>query len=160
MAAVLAGCEDVTQFVDSNLGTDLAATFGAEKSVEITQDQPMLQARFRGTSLVSATPDVNEIALTLSTRADAQLFADLQRRAPDWIIGTQVSGNTAIVVARDDATFSAAPVDDGFLLSIAHRSVPALADNADALRGEEESAKPEAVPDGMQMDNLRAAFGN
>ncbi len=178
LASPLAGCEDVTSFVDEALGPSVSSI----ASFEVTQDQPDLLAHFRGTVLKNAQADdsANEIALTLDGPADAQMFANLQRRAPDWIRGTHVDGNTAIIVARDNAAFSTSAEENGFLLTIAPRITPLRAASSDtpdadppraapiepiriateSLRGEQDAKRENDASAGLQHDDLRAAFGS
>jgi hypothetical protein len=177
LASPIAGCENLSGLVDQTFGPDPRVI----AFVDVTQDQPDLQAYFHGTILKNAQPDdaASEIALTLDGAADAQLFAGLQHRAPDWIRGTHVDGNTAIVVARDDVAFSTSTEANGFLLTITPRIAAsrAAASNTvdaeppsaapvepvrvvtDTLRGEQDT-KRESAPAGLQRDDLRAAFGN
>ena len=150
--ASFSGCDTISGMTSwlPNIGSSNAPAF------EVAQDKPSLAIQFHGVVLQSAKADENgtEIALELDHRADAAEFADVQRRAPDWILGTHTDGNMANIVARSAADLSAEPTADGFILKIVPRTVAvALPDDADAMSAQEDPLI------GMQRESPGAAFG-
>ncbi|HEY5336981.1 MAG TPA: hypothetical protein VIJ85_02160 [Rhizomicrobium sp.] len=154
--AALSGCDTISNLQLSDM-TDWLPSISNSQTFEVAQDQPSLEVRFHGATLKKANVDDsgNEIALQLDSTADASEFAAMQRRVPDWILGTHTDANTANIVARQAASFSAEPTPDGFVLKIAPRAVAAETPPITAVS----DTVSENPLDGLQREDLGVAFG-
>lgn len=92
--------------------------------------QPDAQIKFHGIYLKDAqqNPGRNQLSLQFRAPVGDGLFEQLPDVLPDWITFAYADGATALIGARDPATFTATPVPDGFVLRIAPR------DEADHLQ--------------------------
>ncbi|MGN6516285.1 MAG: hypothetical protein ACTHLR_10665 [Rhizomicrobium sp.] len=168
--ALLGGCDSL-----SLPEIDLSGFFGGNHpaarpmaSLDVVQQQPDLTLRFHGMELADSTvdPQANEISLHFAAEADAHVIADVQRSAPDWIVGAQAKGDTATIIASKDVDFTTVRGADGFELTLKPRQTAATPEAApvepvqtDTLRGDASDPGTDGEIDGLQREGLRGAFG-
>lgn len=166
-AALIAGCDSLPHIDLSGIfdGNHPAAQTA---SLDVVQRDPDLTLRVHGIALKDShvDPGSNEITLHFDGPANTAVIADIQRSAPDWIAGTQTSGDAATIVASKDVEFATTPKADGFDLTLKPRAVNALPVAAptepvetDPLRGDAKDASVDGQIDGLQREDLRTAFG-
>lgn len=168
--ALLSGCDSL-----SLPDIDLSGFFGGNHpaarpmaSLDVVQQQPDLTLRFHGMQLAdsSVDPQANEISLHFAGDADANVIADVQHSAPDWIVGAQAKGDTATIIASKDVDFSTTRYADGFELTLKPRQTASAPEAApvepvqtESLRGDASDPGKDGEIDGLQREGLRGAFG-
>lgn len=169
--ALLAGCDSLPELPHIDLSGIFDGNHGAPKSasLDVIQSEPDLTLRFHKLTLKDTSIDLasNEITLRFNGEADAQVIADIQRSAPDWIAGTHANGDTATIVASKDVEFSTAAAPDGFDLTLKPRAVagavpdaaPTVSVEAESLPGDDQDNGGGGPIDGLQREDLRIAFG-
>ena len=165
-ASLAAGCDSIDLsgiFFDGNRPAVTPASF------DVVQQDSDLALRFHGVTLkdANADPGSNAITMHFVGNADADLLADVQKRAPDWIMGTQANADSGTIVAKKDVEFATAPTADGFTLTLKARSTadatpsaaPTVPVQTDPLRSDVNETVSGAAVEGVQRGDLRGAFG-